>query len=387
MKKRIIRTIMIVFLVSIMVVTPVFASSLEDMQVDKAQAESEAGSLQEQIKQTLEKIQTLEKDLETKQGEIDQAGEDLEKAASVQTEQYNAMKLRIKYMYEEGEVNFLETLFTATSFSDFINKAEYVQEVHSYDRTKLNEYEDITKKVEQLKKGLEDEYTQMQTMQTDLEQETASLNATLEEKQEEIAQLDASIQAEIAARQEAERKAREEAERKAREEAERLAQEEAARANAAAAAQQTGTSGGNSGGGQPAGNGSGSGGSGGGGSSYVPPQGRDGWAVVEYARQFKGNPYVLGGNSLTDGIDCSGFTQQIYAAFGVSLPRVDSAQATCGVEIPLSEAQAGDLLCYWGHVGIYNGTGGIIHASAPGVGITEFANCQYRTLKCVRRVL
>ena len=157
MKKRIIRTIMIVFLVSIMVVTPVFASSLEDMQADKAQAESEAGSLQEQIKQTLEKIQTLEKDLETKQGEIDQAGEDLEKAASVQTEQYNAMKLRIKYMYEEGEVNFLETLFTATSFSDFINKAEYVQEVHSYDRTKLNEYEDITKKVEQLKKGLEDE--------------------------------------------------------------------------------------------------------------------------------------------------------------------------------------------------------------------------------------
>lgn len=384
MKKRIVRTIMVVFLVSIMVVTPVFASSLEDMQADKAQAESEAGSLQEQIKQTLEKIQTLEKDLETKQGEIDQAGEDLEKAASVQTDQYNAMKLRIKYMYEEGEVNFLETLLTATSFSDFINKAEYVQEVHSYDRTKLNEYEDITKKVEQLKKGLEDEYTQMLKMQTDLEQETTSLNATLEEKREEIAHLDASIQAEIAARQEAERKAREEAERKAREEAERLAQEEAARA---AAAQQPSTgNGSNSGGGQPAGGSSGSVSSGGG-SSYVPPQGRDGWAVVEYARQFIGNPYVLGGNSLTDGIDCSGFTQQIYAAFGVSLPRVDSAQATCGVEIPLSEAQAGDLLCYWGHVGIYNGTGGIVHASAPGVGITEFANCQYRTLKCVRRVL
>lgn len=384
MRKRIVRTIMVVFLVSIMVVTPVFASSLEDMQADKAQAESEAGSLQEQIKQTLEKIQTLEKDLETKQGEIDQAGEDLEKAASVQTDQYNAMKLRIKYMYEEGEVNFLETLLTATSFSDFINKAEYVQEVHSYDRTKLNEYEDITKKVEQLKKGLEDEYTQMLKMQTDLEQETTSLNATLEEKREEIAHLDASIQAEIAARQEAERKAREEAERKAREEAERLAQEEAARA--AAAKQPSTGNGSNSGGGQPAGGSSGSVSSGGG-SSYVPPQGRDGWAVVEYARQFIGNPYVLGGNSLTDGIDCSGFTQQIYAAFGVSLPRVDSAQATCGVEIPLSEAQAGDLLCYWGHVGIYNGTGGIIHASAPGVGITEFANCQYRTLKCVRRVL
>lgn len=67
----------------------------------------------------------------------------------------------------------------------------------------------------------------------------------------------------------------------------------------------------------------------------------DGAAVVAYARQFIGNPYVYGGNSLTNGIDCSGFTQQIYAAFGVSLPRADSAQALCGVEIPLSQAKAG----------------------------------------------
>ena len=88
----------------------------------------------------------------------------------------------------------------------------------------------------------------------------------------------------------------------------------------------------------------------------VPPQGRDGWAVVAYARQFLGNPYVYGGNSLTDGIDCSGFTQQIYAAFGVSLGRTDTAQASAGVEIPLSQAQAGDLVVYYGPVGLYNGS-------------------------------
>lgn len=376
MKKRMVRTVIAALLASTLAVTPVFATTLEDMQEDKAQAEKEADSLQEQIAQALEKIQAMEKDLETKQGEIDKAGEDLEKAAAMQADQYNAMKLRIKYMYEEGEASFLETLFTAESFSDFINKAEYVQEVHSYDRTKLNEYEDTTKKVEELKTGLEEEYVQMETMQMDLEQETASLNSTLEEKQDEIAQLDESIQAEIAARQEAERRAREEAERRAQEEA--------------AAAQQTGTGTGVTGtNGTGSGGGSGSGGSSGsgGGSSIVPPQGRNGWAVVQYARQFIGYPYVYGGNSLTGGIDCSGFTQQIYAAFGVSLPRVDSAQAACGVEIPLSQAQAGDLLCYYGHVGIYNGSGGIVHASSPGTGIVEFPNCQYRTLKCVRRVL
>ncbi len=385
MRKRIAQSTIAALLVSVLGVTPVFAASLEDMQADKARAESEASSLQEQISQTLDKIHTLETDLENKQKEIQAADAEFEEAAARQSEQYGAMKLRIKYMYEEGETSFLETLFSATSFSDFINKAEYVQEVHSYDRSKLSEYENTTKEVKELKESLEDEYVQMQTMQTDLEEEKASLNATLDEKQVEIAQLDESIQAEIAARQEAERRAREEEERRAREEEEQRQAQEAARA--AAAAQQAAGGSSSSGGNSNSGSSSGGSSSGSGGGSYVPPQGSDGWAVVQYARQFIGYPYVYGGNSLTGGIDCSGFTQQIYGAFGVSLPRVDSAQATCGVEIPLSQAQAGDLLCYWGHVGIYNGAGGIIHASSPGVGIVEFSNCQYRSLKCVRRVL
>lgn len=386
MRKRIAQSMIAALLVSVLGVTPVFAASLEDMQADKARAESEASSLQEQISQTLDKIHTLETDLENKQKEIQTADAEFEEAAARQSEQYGAMKLRIKYMYEEGETSFLETLFSATSFSDFINKAEYVQEVHSYDRSKLSEYENTTKEVKELKESLEEEYVQMQTMQTDLEEETASLNATLEEKQEEIAQLDDSIQAEIAARQEAERRAREEEERRAREEEEQRQAQEAARA-AAAAQQAASSNSSSSSGNSNSGSTSGGSNSGSGGSSYVPPQGSDGWAVVQYARQFIGYPYVYGGNSLTGGIDCSGFTQQIYGAFGVSLPRVDSAQAACGVEIPLSQAQAGDLLCYWGHVGIYNGSGGIIHASSPGVGIVEFPNCQYRSLKCVRRVL
>lgn len=376
MRRRIVQAFISAMLISALAGVPVFASTLEDMQADKAQAESEASTLQEQLTQTLEKINTLEKDLETKQGEVDQAGVDLEEAAAKQTDQYEAMKLRIKYMYEEGDSSFWEAILSSTSFSDFINKAQYIQDVHSYDRTKLNEYEETTKEVEELKESLQEEYTQMQIMQTELETEKASLSATLEEKQDEIAQLDQSIQDELAARQEAERRA----------------QEEAAQAAAAqeAAQNQNQNNGGNSGNNtnndnNSSNNGGGSSNSGGG--SYVPPQGRDGWAVVAYARQFLGNPYVWGGNSLTNGIDCSGFTQQIYAAFGVSLPRVDSAQATCGVEVPLSQAQAGDLLCYDGHVGIYNGTGGIIHASSPSVGIVEFPNCQYRTLKCVRRVL
>ena len=389
MKNRIVQALLTALLISSMIVSPVFATTLEDMQKNKDQAETEAGSLQEQLTQTLDKIDTLEADLDKKQEEVEKAGDDLEEAAAKQTEQYESMKLRIKYMYEEGNSSLLETLFSSTSFTDLLNKAEYVAEVHSYDRDKLSEYEATTKQVEIMKNDLQDEYEQMQTMQTELEGEKASLTATLEDKQSEIAQLDQSIQDAIAARQEAERKA----------------QEEAAQAAAAAPNTQTNTtqnntqqSNNNSNSNSNSGNSNSNNNSGNSGnnssnnsssnnSSYVPPQGRDGAAVVAYARQFIGNPYVYGGNSLTNGIDCSGFTQQIYAAFGVSLPRVDSEQALCGVEIPLSQAKAGDLLCYYGHVGIYNGSGGIIHASSPGVGIVEFSNCQYRTLRCVRRVL
>ena len=211
MKNRIVQALLTALLISSMIVSPVFATTLEDMQKNKDQAETEASSLLEQLTQTLDKIDTLEADLDKKQEEVEKAGDDLEEAAAKQTEQYESMKLRIKYMYEEGNSSLLETLFSSTSFTDLLNKAEYVAEVHSYDRDKLSEYEATTKQVETMKNDLQDEYEQMQTMQTELEGEKASLTATLEDKQSEIAQLDQSIQDAIAARQEAERKAQEEA--------------------------------------------------------------------------------------------------------------------------------------------------------------------------------
>lgn len=383
MKKRIVQAFITAVLVSTLVATPVFATpSVDDMKQDKEATQNEVDSLQEQLSNTLNKISELEDNMSKKQSEIDKANLDLEESIVKQDEQYEAMKLRIKYMYEEGTGSFLETLFSAESFSDLVNKAQYIQEVHTYDRDKLDEYVATTKKVESLMTSLKEEATELQEMQVSLETEKANLNSTIESKQTEIAQLDQKIQDAIAAQQEAERKAREE--REAQIAAAQQAAQQAASNNAGNNtdnnnSNNTGNTG-NSGNGGNTGNNGGS-------SNYVPPQGTDGWAVVAYARQFIGNPYVYGGNSLTNGIDCSGFTQQIYAAFGVSLGRVDSDQAYAGVEVPLSQAQAGDLLCYYGHVGIYNGTGGIIHASSPGVGIVEWSNCQYRPLKCVRRVL
>ena len=109
-------------------------------------------------------------------------------------------------------------------------------------------------------------------------------------------------------------------------------------------------------------------------------------ALVQYALQFVGNRYVWGGTSLTNGVDCSGFTMQIYARFGISLPHHAASQPGYGKKIKASEARPGDLFFYGsggiGHVGIYIGGGQIVHAANKRSGII-ISNAYYSTPKCV----
>ena len=112
----------------------------------------------------------------------------------------------------------------------------------------------------------------------------------------------------------------------------------------------------------------------------------NGQAVVDYAMQFVGNPYVWGGTSLTNGADCSGFVQSVYANFGVSMPRTSSAMRSAGTEVSYSEAVPGDVICYEGHVGIYIGNGQIVNAidEAHGIGVSS---ATYANIITVRRLL
>ena len=112
----------------------------------------------------------------------------------------------------------------------------------------------------------------------------------------------------------------------------------------------------------------------------------NGQAVVDYARQFLGKPYVYGGNSLTNGTDCSGFVKGVYAAFGINLPRTSSEQRSVGYAVSLSEIQPGDIVCYSGHVGIYAGNNTLIHASNEKTGITLTSPVTYRSVLAVRRI-
>ena len=120
--------------------------------------------------------------------------------------------------------------------------------------------------------------------------------------------------------------------------------------------------------------------------NYVPPTGGTGQDVVNYAVQFVGNPYVLGGSSLTNGIDCSWFVSRIYEAFGVSLPHNSYKLRSVGYEVSASELQPGDIICYSGHVSIYIGNGAIVHAANRKDGIKISSKWNYTHVITIRRI-
>ncbi len=123
-----------------------------------------------------------------------------------------------------------------------------------------------------------------------------------------------------------------------------------------------------------------------GGKTYASPTGSTGADVAQFALQFVGNPYVYGGSSLTNGTDCSGFVMSVYNNFGVSLPHSSAADRSVGATVNgLENAQAGDIICYSGHVGIYIGNGQIVHASTAKTGIIV-SNASYRSILSIRRI-
>lgn len=195
-----------------------------------------------------------------------------------------------------------------------------------------------------------------------------------EEEEARLAKEEAERQAAARAAEEA-RRAREEAARKEREEAAKREQQSTSSSSNAGNGNAGSTSGNSTGA-------SNSSGSGGGTSNSVS----NGQAVVDYGMQFLGNPYVFGGTSLTNGIDCSAFVQKIYAAFGVSLPRNSAAQRSVGYAVSMDQIQPGDIVCYSGHVGIYAGNNTLLHASNERTGITLTSPITYRPVLTIRRI-
>lgn len=410
-------------------------TEIDQMETEKQEVSEELITLQNQLVDILTSIRICEAEIDAKKLAIDDARDDMMVAKQLEEMQFVDMKKRVKFLYEQGDKKYLQILFGSGNFSEMVNKADYVEKVLEYDRKLLANYVASRQEVAELRDKLETEEAELEAANYELEQEQGALETIVEEKKETVENFEAELAAaaekaqqykdqlvaqttqikelevqEAAARrrqaQEAARK-RQEAARKKREEASKPKVDDDTEAILSADAsdpdtpENMETS-----------------------ADYVEPETEnyddsyayddssyyyndvpdysyyddddddddtvettsDGKKVIAYACKFVGNPYKFGGTSLTHGVDCSGFTQAVYAHFGISIPRDSTSQRSCGRAVDYKDAQPGDLICYAGHVALYIGNGQIVHASSERTGIT-YCYATYRTILAVRRVL
>lgn len=356
-------------------------ADIENIQSQQQELQSQIDALDADLVNIIMNLDILEGELSDKQTELDNVTAQLAQAQEDEQNQYDAMKKRIVYMYENGDDSYIEALVGATDFSDLLNRLEYAQQIYDYDRNLLTKYQETVQQVADLKSQVETEKAELEEVQQSYQEQQASYESMIAEKQSQMSDFDtqlASAQS-LAAQYKA----------TVDEQNEIIRQEQAAAAAAAAQNNNKGnnTTTANNNNGSNTGGDSTTGGSTGGGGLNPPfSTSVSGSDVVSYACQFIGNPYVWGGESLTNGADCSGFIKSVYANFGISLPHSSVALQRAGSEVSYENAQPGDIVCYAGHVAIYMGGGQIVHASSPSTGI-KTGSATYRSIISVRRVL
>lgn len=358
---------------SSMIVTPVLAApSVDDLKKEKAAKQNEVSSLQSQLTTLMGKVNTLESELIQTGEDITKAQSDLVVAQKKEKEQYAAMKKRIKYMYEAGNDSAFETLVTSDDFTDLLSKAEYVQNVHSYDRKQLQEYVETKQQISDLKDSLEKDQKELESKQVEYEKQGDNLNNLITSKSSEVANLDSEIQA--AAEAAAERAAKEAAEKAAKEAAKK--QQASAANNSTSSNRNNSTTSNNTTSNKnntsnttrpsrPSGNNTSS--------STTKPSGNNtssnttsgsnanGGTIVSRAYSQLGKPYVWGACGPSS-FDCSGFVS--YCLTG-SYTRLGTTLTFMGWT-RVSNPQPGDVVTTATHCGIYIGNGQMIHAPHTG---------------------
>lgn len=389
---------------------------------EKSRAESEAQQLEEKLGQSRQKEQALEEelvrllalkdilesDMEELKTQIQRADRDYRQAEEKRQRQYDILKKRIQFLYEEGDITYLDILLKAKNIGDVVSQTEYFRQLYEYDQEIIQRYEKLKQEAAGKKELLEEKQSQLEVMEEENESQQKELEGFIAARQKESSSFALELEeaqaraaqaaGEVIRKTEEIRilRARQEEER-IRQEKERIRQEqESAGREPGSAGQASGAAGREPGaagwepgaaGREPGGAGRESGGAGTAGGRPVKSIGGTefGRNVADYALQFVGNPYVYGGTSLTGGTDCSGYTQSVYRHFGVSIPRTSGEQAGFGREIPYEEMEPGDLVCYSGHVAMYIGGGRIVHASSRKEGIKVSNDPAYRTIVSIRR--
>lgn len=198
----------------------------EQLEREKAKAQKEQSSLSAQLNKIIEDLKKAQSDVEAKEKEIAETEDELTAARIKENEQYEAMKIRIKYMYENGDSDMIAVLLSAENMADFLNKAEYVEQISIYDREMLVEFQRVVKEIEEKEAKLKKEKEELLTLQDNLSKKQKEVESLLATKNAQISDLESQIgenakvlNALIEAAKEAERR-RKEAEEAAKQEAE-----------------------------------------------------------------------------------------------------------------------------------------------------------------------
>ncbi len=340
------------------------AKSVSQLEQEKSELQEEIAELDQELVAILTEINSLEAEISECEAEIEELSVELAAAQEAEQRQYENMKLRMKYMYEHGNDSLLTIFIESGSIGDFISRVEYANAIYEYDRNLLDGYVATQIEIQEMQAQLETEKANLKSQQNSLAAKKSSLNSMISAKKTQVADFDKQIAA-----------AKEAARKKAEEEARKRAEAQAAANAAAVAAKNTTNADGTTT--QVSKNPS-------------PVTNVSGSSVVSYAMQFVGNPYVWGGTSLTNGCDCSGFVQEVYKNFGISLGSGRATSITLrsvGQEVSYDCIKAGDIVCYPGHVGIYTGSGTIVEAQSTRAGITANRPVACKPILAIRRVL
>ncbi|MBQ6844523.1 MAG: C40 family peptidase [Agathobacter sp.] len=326
-------------------------NEIENIEQQQEGVDTKLAEVRSSLSKLIEQQNILKAEIEDTQASIEQTKMDLEVAKADASHQYELMKIRIRYMYENSTSDSVwMALLESDGITDFLNRLEYVTTIHKADRELTEQYKDTVAMVEEQERQLllkMDELLVKQETFLGQQVEIETMIADLEDARSEFADALAA----------AERQA-DEYRNTIEKQNEIIRQEQENQ--------------------EPP--------------TYDGGQDVTGQDIVNYAMQFVGNPYVWGGNSLTKGCDCSGFVHLVYKHFGYKTVRYSMSFLYEGVPVSRENVRPGDIVVYAikngiGHVAIYAGNGKIVEAQSKNTGITASRSIDCREIVGIRRII
>ena len=326
-------------------------NSLKEAQDKRQELEASIEELDSQIEDYMMKIETNKKSINETENDIKNTKKQITQVEEDVKNKQEALDQRVRAMYINGQSSYLKILLESENFSDLITRVEAIKKIIGMDKKVISDLNDTKAEVETKKASLEVKYNDLLALKSENEDKLTSLNTNISDQKKLIAE--AKTQEKLLASKVDESQAVVNAS---------MAQVKKIRSEAPSV---TPSRGGNS---APASNNN----------------------IIAYASNFLGTPYKWGGTSPSTGFDCSGFTQYVYAHFGISLGRTTYDQINDGYGVSKDELQTGDLVFFGKggdptHMGIYVGNNTYIHAPRTGdvIKISSMNRSDYITARRV----